>query len=196
MKTGGFSAPRWRNVAVVRTGIRRRGLSGAVLLALHLVGISGETMAEGAGGADRLKSVISFRYPGTEWVARESLSRWMLDESASPFILLDTRSPEEYDVSHLSQALRVAPDVEASSLSHIPHSTRIVVYCSVGYRSAAVARRLSKAGFESVYNLVGGIFGWTNDGRPVYRGELPASTVHPYDRIWGKMLDGKYHPEN
>jgi len=155
-----------------------------------------EANAESKSGVDRLKTAISIRYPGTEWVAREALSQWLQGDTDSPVVLLDSRSEEEFAISHLSGALRVDPEVEAKSLSHLEPNARVVVYCSVGYRSAAVARRLTRAGFETVYNLEGGIFGWANDGRAVYQGQERAAKVHPYNSTWGRLLDERFHPEN
>jgi len=171
-----------------------RGLLLSGYVFLLLVGASGPVMGEPGVGADRLKGVISLRFPGTEWVAREDLANWM-GELDPPVVILDARREEEFAVSHLLHAVQVDPDVEAENLGDLPRDARIVVYCSVGYRSAAVAKRLSEAGYETVYNLEGGIFGWANHGLAVYRGENPVASVHPYNRTWGKLLDEKFHPE-
>jgi hypothetical protein len=52
-----------------------------------------------------------------------------------------------------------------------------------------MAERLQKAGFTNVMNLEGSIFQWANEGRPVYRDAAEVQQVHPYDGIWGKLLD-------
>ena len=61
--------------------------------------------------------------------------------------------------------------------------TPIVVYCSVGYRSARVARWLGRQGFTNVRNLDGSLFAWANegrpmeaDGRPVQRRSIPITS--------------------
>jgi hypothetical protein len=38
-------------------------------------------------------------------------------------------------------------------------------------------------------NLEGSIFQWANECRPVYRDAAEVQQVHPYDGIWGKLLD-------
>ncbi len=164
----------------------------ATLVAVY----TGAVTSEEQGGADRLRSVISLRFPGVEWVERRELSDWMAAGDDSMLVLLDARSEEEFRVSHLRAARRVDPAAEASSLAGLPRDARIVVYCSVGYRSAAVARRLTRAGYERVYNLEGGIFGWANEDRELHRGEEPASQVHPFDRTWGRLLDPRFHPKD
>jgi rhodanese-related sulfurtransferase len=181
--------------AGVRADTAWLGQAILVLAVLSIVGVAGETMGEQRGGADRLKGWISLRFPGIEWVTRDELSRWMQEQSGPRLILLDTRSVEEFAVSHLLDAVQVDPDIESTGLAHLARDARIVVYCSVGYRSGAVARRLSRAGFASVYNLEGGIFEWANQGGTVYRDGKPVDRVHPYDNTWGRLLDEKYRLE-
>ena len=64
----------------------------------------------------------------------------------------------------------------------------VVVYCSVGYRSAAIVQRIERAGVGRVYNLEGGIFAWANEGRPIFKDNARAKLVHPYDKLWGLLL--------
>ena len=42
----------------------------------------------------------------------------------------------------------------------------VVTYCTVGYRSAKVARQLQKQGFTNVKNLRGSILGWVRTHAP------------------------------
>ena len=134
------------------------------------------------------KGLISAQFPGGEWVDGETLSDWMEGTSPSNLVLLDVRTPEEYAVSHLRRAQSVDPgnpDVEALS---IPVDATVVVYCSIGYRSAAIIDELKDAGIDDVYNLEGGLFEWANRDRPVYRGDERVREVHPFNRWWGMLL--------
>ena len=108
-------------------------------------------------------------------------------------VLLDARTPAEFAVSHLPGARRVDPDADAqdlaAALAGVDRQRPVVVYCSVGVRSAGVARRLRRAGFAHVENLEGSVFRWANEGRPlVTAGGAPAETVHPYGGVWGRLL--------
>ena len=89
----------------------------------------------------------------------------------------------------LAGAIRISPDSNvAEALARInPHRT-VVVYCSVGYRSSQLARRLQRAGFTNVMNLEGSIFAWANEGRPLVANGHSATLVHPYNRKFGRML--------
>ena len=104
-------------------------------------------------------------------------------------LLLDVREKEEYEVSHLKDAVLATSDKEAlEALEGVPPDRPVVLYCSVGYRSSEMAGFLQKRGYEKVYNLEGSIFAWANEGKPVYRGDERVDRVHPYDRVWGKLL--------
>ena len=106
-----------------------------------------------------------------------------------PPLLLDVREAEEHATSHLPGAVRARSRAEAlAALGESAEDREVVTYCSVGWRSAELARELERAGYTNVRNLEGSIFAWANSGRPVYRGTERAAKVHPYDRKWGRLL--------
>jgi len=43
----------------------------------------------------------------------------------------------------------------------------VIVYCTSGQRSSSAARKLVKAGFESVYTLAGGAVAWEKASLPL-----------------------------
>lgn len=106
-------------------------------------------------------------------------------------VLLDTRTPEEYAVSHLPNARFVNYDTfEPSDLSDVDKDAEVVVYCAVGYRSERVGEVLQKAGYRHVQNLYGGIFAWKNAGKAVVNQQgQPTDSVHTYNRNWSKWLE-------
>jgi len=137
--------------------------------------------------------MIRAKFPGVVQLSTDALQAWLdrPEEStqAKRPLLLDVREKEEYEVSHLEGALLATSEKEALlALEGVPPDRPVVLYCSVGYRSSEMAGYLAKKGFRKVYNLEGSIFAWANEGRPVYRGGERAHLVHPYDRIWGKLL--------
>ncbi|MCY3712283.1 MAG: rhodanese-like domain-containing protein [Gemmatimonadetes bacterium] len=141
--------------------------------------------------------MIRAKFPGVVQLSTDSLQSW-LDESGraqsgqAPSkrpLLLDVREKEEYAVSHLKDAVLASSEKAAiKALEGVSPDRPVVLYCSVGYRSSEMAGFLQKRGFEKVYNLEGSIFAWANEGRPVYRGGERVQVVHPYDRVWGKLL--------
>ncbi|GAA4468316.1 hypothetical protein GCM10023189_53430 [Nibrella saemangeumensis] len=109
----------------------------------------------------------------------------------SGVILLDTRSRNEYMVSHLPGARWVGyDDFDLQRLASIPKSAEIVLYCSVGVRSERVGEKLQAAGYTNVKNLYGSLFEWVNQGNPVVdkRGQ-PTRRVHAYSRLWSVWLN-------
>ncbi len=138
---------------------------------------------------EAILDTIRKKFPFVRQITPEQLVRWLGDESRPAPVLVDVRGEEEFLVSHLRGAanLRSVRAVEA----HLSdRSQAIVVYCSIGYRSSALADQLRKAGWTNVINLEGSIFAWANAGLPLYRGEqmLQPPEVHPYNRKWGKLL--------
>jgi rhodanese-related sulfurtransferase len=145
--------------------------------------------ASQAADPSSLRRLISMRFPGLDWLGTADLAEWLANESAPAPTLLDAREEAEYVVSHIEGAVRIDPDAKGTDLPTLESDAPVVVYCSVGYRSGAIARRLEKSGHTRVFNLTGGIFAWANEGRPVYRGQERVEEVHPFDSTWSRYLD-------
>jgi len=138
--------------------------------------------------------MIQSSFPEVPTTTTDALAGRLADSTGARPVLLDARSRDEYAVSHLRGARRVDPEAsEFPELDSLARDTPIVVYCSVGYRSARIASRLRAEGFENVANLKGSIFRWANEGRPVVRGDSAVRAVHPYDATWGTLLDDDLH---
>ncbi|WAL59204.1 rhodanese-like domain-containing protein [Thermocoleostomius sinensis] len=134
-----------------------------------------------------VKQLIRWRFPTVQFLSTQELAAWL--EQPSPPLLLDARTPEEYHVSHLAQAQLVTADWQTHLEAVPPKQTPIVVYCSVGYRSAQVTQQLQQQGYSQVFNLEGSIFQWANEHRPLYQADRRVQTVHPYNQYWQWLLD-------
>ena len=108
-------------------------------------------------------------------------------------IILDTRESQEYEVSHIKDALHVGYDnFEIESIENqIPNKDQeIVVYCSLGIRSEVIASKLKKVGYTNVKNLYGGIFEWKNKDFSVYNAqEKETDSIHTFSKEWSKWLN-------
>jgi rhodanese-related sulfurtransferase len=136
-----------------------------------------------------LKKSLRHRFPKVDWISTRELADWLADKSRPAPLLLDVRTPEEWNVSHLSGARPVAPNASVeSATAGVSKETPIVTYCAVGYRSGDMATQLRAAGFTNVRNLEGSIFKWGNEHRPLVREHERVSTVHPYNSFWGRLL--------
>jgi rhodanese-related sulfurtransferase len=140
-----------------------------------------------SGYSKLLDRVYESEFPDVPLIEPETLAGQM--RGAHPPVLIDARTPEEFAVSHLRNAQFVdAAHFTLDDVDDIDRDRQVVVYCSIGYRSAAVVRRMRQLGFTDVRNLYGGLFLWYNQERPVFRGERPVEQIHPYDWLWGQFI--------
>jgi rhodanese-related sulfurtransferase len=138
-----------------------------------------------------IMQLVRLKFPSVRPLSTSTLAQWLEQTDCSNrSLLLDTRDIDEFNVSHLPNAQHIDPKAPNWSIvSNYPKDASIVVYCSVGYRSAQLAQHLQEQGFSNVWNLEGSIFQWANEGRPLYNSEGKLTTdVHPYTAQWGKLL--------
>ncbi len=81
-------------------------------------------------------------------------------------VLLDVRTPAEFNSGHIANAVNISVETLASRLNEVPKGMPIVVYCRSGNRSATAAQILADAGYREVYDL-GGIIDWQRLGFPI-----------------------------
>jgi len=116
----------------------------------------------------------------------------MLVENNNTIAILDAREQNEYNVSHLKNAVFVGYNHFnlAKTTKQLTNKQQpIVVYCSLGIRSEDIAEKLKKAGYTDVFNLYGGIFEWKNKGFSVFNLQnKETQKVHAYSKNWGKWL--------
>lgn len=143
---------------------------------------------EAVKALDAAKSIIRARFPDVQQMTTDELASLMYDRRRRP-VILDVRSQTEYDVSHIPGAIRVDPSTDGVSILPLMKPGRgVVTYCSIGYRSCALANRILGTGAPWVYNLDGSIFQWANEGRPLESFYQPTYRVHPYNRSFSQML--------
>ncbi len=82
-------------------------------------------------------------------------------------VVLDVRTKEEYEISHLQNAILIPVSELAGQLAELDKDKKILVYCNTGIRSAMASKILVNNGFSSVYNMLGGIDDWIKAGYPV-----------------------------
>jgi rhodanese-related sulfurtransferase len=88
-------------------------------------------------------------------------------------VLVDTREDSEWDAGHVSGAVHLGKGViERDIETRVPDkSTKIVLYCGGGFRSALAADNLQKMGYTNAISLDGGWRALKDSGLPV---EKPA----------------------
>ena len=76
-------------------------------------------------------------------------------------LLLDVRTPQEFDTGHIEGAILLPYDEIPLRLDDVlaDKDAPIIIYCRSGRRSAIAADLLVKAGYSQVYDM-GGIISW------------------------------------
>lgn len=124
----------------------------------------------------------------------QEISTHSLHEIKEEAIILDTRSKAEYDTSHIPGAIWVGyEEFDIRKVENIPLAAKIVAYCSIGYRSEEITRKLVDAGYTQTSNLYGGIFEWVNQGVPIQDSAgRTTDTLHVYKKMWGIWTSAKH----
>jgi rhodanese-related sulfurtransferase len=78
--------------------------------------------------------------------------------SGEPHLLIDVREDSEWAAGHAAGALHLSKGViERDIETQVPDkSTKMVLYCGGGYRSALTADSIQKMGYHNVISLDGG----------------------------------------
>ncbi|MDH5784365.1 MAG: rhodanese-like domain-containing protein [Chromatiales bacterium] len=86
-------------------------------------------------------------------------------------VILDVRDDKEYEEGHILDSLHIPLGKLGERLSELANMREkaIIVSCRSGHRSATACARLRKEGFETVYNLKGGVLAWQNAGLPLQK---------------------------
>ncbi len=85
------------------------------------------------------------------------------------FRVIDVREPAEFtgELGHLPGATLVPLASVIAHAASWKKEEALLVVCKSGGRSANAAQALTKLGFPKVMNLVGGMMGWNQAGKPV-----------------------------
>ncbi|MGB9927773.1 MAG: rhodanese-like domain-containing protein [Methanosarcina sp.] len=92
--------------------------------------------------------------------------------------ILDVRTPSEFNSSHLKGATLIpltntiglnlkSDQLLETRIDEVPKNKKVLVYCRTGRRSEAASKMLANAGYLEIYNMVGGINAWKDEGFPV-----------------------------
>ena len=81
-------------------------------------------------------------------------------------LFVDVREPDEWEEGHVPGAIHVTRGrLESRIEGLVPDKSRpLVVYCSVGSRSAFATKALLEMGYDDVVNLAGGFTDWKRNG--------------------------------
>ena len=92
-------------------------------------------------------------------------------------IVLDVRTPKEYEIGHIKGALNIniAEADFSERVSKLDRDKTYIVHCSANVengRSAKSLKIMSSLGFHKLLNMEGGIAAWEQGGHPLVRIEF------------------------
>lgn len=92
-----------------------------------------------------------------------------LIETRRDLLLVDVRSPEEFQGGSLPGATLIPFWDFAQGRYDLPRDKPILLICAVGGRSLACGQLLASKGYREVYNLKGGLDAWVEQRVPLPR---------------------------
>jgi rhodanese-related sulfurtransferase len=84
-------------------------------------------------------------------------------------IILDVRTPEEFNEGHIERALNIDiyGDEFGAKILELDPTKNYGVYCRSGKRSLDASNFMESNGFKDIHHLKDGILSWLADGKPV-----------------------------
>lgn len=103
----------------------------------------------------------------------------LMQQSSRGVVVLDIRSREEYNTSHIINAFWIGfDDFSIERIWAVDRNKTVVVYGSNGEQSEQIAQKLYRYGFKDVRNLYSGIFEWMYEG-----GKLVDQNSNPTEKV-------------
>ena len=87
-------------------------------------------------------------------------------ENDTDTIILDVRTPEEYEISRIPNSVNIDfynPEIFMQEIGKLDKNMSYYIYCRTGVRSANSCHLMKELGFAKTYNLIGGIFDWNGE---------------------------------
>ena len=94
----------------------------------------------------------------TEWIK--------LHDESEESVIIDVRTDDEFSTGYISGAVNIdfyMGNEFISKIEKLDKSKSYFIYCKSGARSGQTCELMKQKGFKKVYNLEGGILGWTGE---------------------------------
>ena len=89
--------------------------------------------------------------------------------NSSDSVIIDVREAHEHVKSHIEDAINVPLGklTERLPALNIPKNKPIIVVCQNGARAVTACKTLTKEGYETVFNMTGGMVSWEENKLPI-----------------------------
>ena len=151
---------------MVKMGLRRLALMALLAsLVIGAVWTSGCTTSEENGDSGQQAPTQTF----VDVTPQEAFTLIQENEGNPDFVILDIRTPEEFDEGHIAGAIMI--DFYSMSfridLDKLDKDKTYLLYCRTGNRTGQTIPTMEELGFQEVYHLVDGIVAWKEAMMPV-----------------------------
>lgn len=104
--------------------------------------------------------------------------------------VLDARSAEEFNISHIVGARRIGyADFSCEKVWTYNRKATLVIYSLNGEQGENIGLQMKEMGFKNVYNLYGSLIEWVNQGFPIEDAAgQPTNKVFTRTKAEGKAL--------
>ena len=104
-------------------------------------------------------------------------------------IIIDARSAQEYEISHIQNSRRVGyEDFSTERIWMLSRESRMIVYSASKNRSTVVAQYLKLMGFSHVEVLEEGLIGWKNEKNDIYDADGITNKIHVGSKNNAKLV--------
>ena len=92
-------------------------------------------------------------------------------KNSPDFVILDVRTPEEFESGHIEGAININYHSETfvEELNKLDKTKAYLVYCRTGRRSSDTTGIMTKQGFGELYRIDGDISKWKSEKLPVVK---------------------------
>ena len=96
-----------------------------------------------------------------------SETEWLkLHDESEESVIIDVRTDDEFSTGYIGGAVNIdfyMGNKFISEIDKLDKSKSYFIYCKSGARSGQTCELMKQKGFKKVYNLEGGILGWTGE---------------------------------
>ena len=134
-------------------------LAGALLLAPTLAACGGSTAAV-------IAPTTTASQPASP--VRVGVPEWMQAAQSPGTVILDVRTPEEFNAGHVQGAINIPVEYAdfAERITTLDPAGTYAIYCRSGNRSAVATAQMSGMGYLHLYDLDGGFADLQAAGMP------------------------------
>jgi rhodanese-related sulfurtransferase len=123
--------------------------------------------------------LISLAFPSLAQKSSKNSDKYLISaedfkskvENKDNIVILDVRTPEEYEESHIKGSVNVDYKNEnfREQIVKLDEGKKYYIYCRSGKRSANSRKIMNELGIKRVYDLQGGILAWKKQDYPLMK---------------------------